>query len=85
MPRSRRQPTLDTREVEALALVRSMIRSGEARKIREDAGLSLSEAAQPVKVDPVTIWRWEAGQRTPRGDDALRYLRVLQVLKKASA
>jgi len=50
--------------------------------MREDAGLSLSELAAAVQVHKVTIFRWEHGQRRPRGEAARRYLEVLDGLAR---
>jgi DNA-binding transcriptional regulator YiaG len=64
-----------------LALVRAMTESGEAREIRQRARVSLTEMAGAVGVAPATVARWEVADRRPRGDAALRYLRVLQSLQ----
>jgi DNA-binding transcriptional regulator YiaG len=69
------------RELERLAKVRQLITTGEARELRIAGGLSLSEAGAPVPVDGSTVWRWENGVRMPRGENALRYLRVLEMLQ----
>lgn len=72
-------------DVEALARVRALCRSGAARAARIAADLSLSEAARPVRVSPSTIHRWETGERRPRGEAALRYGELLeQLLARAS-
>ncbi len=63
-----------------LIRVRRLAATGAARAMREDAGLSLSELADAVQVHKVTIFRWEHGQRRPRGSAAERYLRVLEDL-----
>jgi DNA-binding transcriptional regulator YiaG len=58
-----------------------MARTGVARAIRQEAHVSLREVAQAVEgVDRTTILRWETGQRAPRGEAAIRYLRVLEEL-----
>jgi transcriptional regulator with XRE-family HTH domain len=48
-----------------------------ARKIREKAGVSRRQLAEALAVDGVTIWRWESGHRTPRGDRRRAYARLL--------
>ena len=65
-----------------LIRVRRLITSGEARKRRKEAGISLSEMASGVEVDPSTIWRWETSRRRPHGPPALRYLKVLDQIEK---
>lgn len=69
-----------TSDLEKLARVRRLIAEGEARRLREQAGVTLSEVAGASRVDTATVWRWENGQRRPRGDIALRYLKVLDRL-----
>jgi DNA-binding transcriptional regulator YiaG len=63
-----------------LIRVRRLAATGAARAMREDAGLSLSELADAAQVHKVTVFRWEHGQRRPRGTAALRYLEVLDEL-----
>lgn len=67
---------------EALALVqvRSDLRSGRARAIREAAGLSQAEIARPIGVERATVALWEQHRRIPRGDAALRYAELLRRL-----
>ncbi len=67
----------------ALRDVRSLARSGGARAIRQAAGLSLSEVADVVGVSTVTVYRWEVGERSPRGAPALSYKNLLDVLSGA--
>ncbi len=66
----------------AIARVRRLLSSGEAREWRTRAGLSLAAVGSQVGVDASTIWYWENGQHTPRGDLAVRYLRVLERLER---
>lgn len=70
-------------ELARLVEVRRLTESGEARRRRMAAGLSLSEVAEPSDVDTSTIWRWEMRKRRPRGQAALRYLSVLALLPPA--
>ena len=63
-----------------LIRIRRLTASGAARAIRESAGLSLSEAEAESGVHRTTIWRWEAGERTPHGEPAVRYLEFLDEL-----
>ena len=63
-----------------LARVRSMTKAGTARTVRIAAGLSLGEVAAAVGVSDVSVYRWEQGQRSPRGAAALKYAEVLAAL-----
>jgi transcriptional regulator with XRE-family HTH domain len=51
-----------------------------ARAIRLGAGVTQQELADELAVDRVTVARWEAGDRTPRGQLRLRYVQVLEQL-----
>jgi DNA-binding transcriptional regulator YiaG len=69
---------MDVRDLQRL---RRMCGLGVARTIRQEAGLSLTEAAGASDVDRTTIYRWERGRRRPRpGPAAARYLRLLEEL-----
>ena len=67
-------------ELIAVARVRSLAKSGDAHSIRVSAGVSLAELGSSVGVGPTTVYRWENGQRVPRGDLALAYASVLDAL-----
>jgi DNA-binding transcriptional regulator YiaG len=74
-------PTLSPVTLEqlaALSRVRSLAASGDARAVRERAGLSLSEMAGTIGVGISTLSRWERAERAPRGEAALAYARVLE-------
>lgn len=66
--------------IKALAKIRAMAASGEAREIRQRHNLSLTEMADAIPAGANTLARWELGDRRPRGESALRWLEVLQSL-----
>jgi transcriptional regulator with XRE-family HTH domain len=68
-------------DTQVLVRARRMAATGIARILREEAGLSLSEIAADVGVTKGTIWRWEHGERRPRGEAARRYVEVLDGLE----
>lgn len=70
-------------QVLALSRARSVARTGEARRIREAAQLSLAEVAAAIGVDTSTVHRWETGDRRPRGDAAVRFIELLDELREA--
>jgi DNA-binding transcriptional regulator YiaG len=70
-------------DAERLAKIRSMCRSGEARRRRLAAELSLSEVADSCGVQVATVHRWETGGRRPRREAGLRYLEVLESIARA--
>lgn len=64
----------------AVARLRARLRTGEARAIREAAGVSYIEAARAARVSAESVRRWELGEVTPRGAAAERYAAVLEEL-----
>lgn len=68
-----------------LAATRALARSGEARAIREKAGLSLREMAAALGVSRSAVQRWEMGLRTPRGAITARYGALLTALTEAGS
>lgn len=73
---------MTTQTLLALAEIRAMAVDGRARAIRMAARVSLTEVAESAGVAPATVARWEAGDRRPRGEPALRYRQVLYELAK---
>jgi DNA-binding transcriptional regulator YiaG len=69
----------------ATAKVRRLAASGQARRIRERANVSLTQAAAEIRVAKSTLCRWELGERLPRGGDAAeRWLALLVLLAEFS-
>lgn len=64
--------------------VRRLLASGEAKRVREAAGLSLSEMAGGVPIDTSTLWKWETGRHSPRGQAALQYADLLDLVREAT-
>lgn len=76
-----------TNEALALATLRRMLRSGEAKRIREKAELTQSEIARTLGTTSGAVCHWEALARVPRGELALAYLDLLlklEALQEAS-
>jgi transcriptional regulator with XRE-family HTH domain len=65
--------TTTSEQVLDLARVRRLASSGEARRVRLAAGLSLYDLAGAVGVAAATVHRWERGESRPSGEAALRY------------
>lgn len=65
-----------------LARARRLASSGDGQRIRTGADLSLSEVADAVGVNITTLWRWEHGERSPRGEPAARWARLLDELER---
>jgi transcriptional regulator with XRE-family HTH domain len=64
-----------------LAAVRAAAADGRARQLRLAARLSLADVGRACGVDQSTVYRWETGRRSPRGEAALRYEAFLRALE----
>jgi transcriptional regulator with XRE-family HTH domain len=64
--------------LEAILTIRRLQDSGQARRIREQAGVSVALLARSIGVQEATVWRWETGRSRPREDAALRWLAALE-------
>ena len=73
---------MTARQVIELTEARRLLRSGEARRIRLDAGLSQPEIARTIGVTAGAISRWETCSRRPIGAAALAYAELLTSLRK---
>lgn len=51
------------------------------KRIREDAGVSLREAARAIGVAPTSLSDWEDGVRAPRRENAMKYRALLDALQ----
>lgn len=71
-------PTPAVRLVQARALAAS----GEARQIRQAAGLSMSDIAADIGVTDSAVYRWERGERVPRGRAGADYAALLLRLRE---
>lgn len=67
-------------DLEDLARLRALLKSGAARSIRLAADLSLGEFARALGTSKTTVLRWERGERVPRGELAAAYWRLLRTL-----
>jgi transcriptional regulator with XRE-family HTH domain len=65
--------------------LRSWLATGRALALRKDAGLARSSVARDLAVAESALWRWEHGQRIPRGTHAASYYRLLAKLDRAQA
>jgi transcriptional regulator with XRE-family HTH domain len=55
-----------------------------AREIRQAAGVSQARLAEELGVWELTVYRWEAGARTPRGELRRSYARLLAELDQVT-
>lgn len=67
-------------ELEAIARVRRLLKTGSAKAIRVGAGVSQAELAGTVGVSKGTLSRWESGKRVPGTDLACRLSKTLDGL-----
>lgn len=71
-------------DLTAVARIRAELRSGDARRARESAGVSAAEVARIIRVSRATVSDWEAGRKSPTGEHALAYGKLLAVLRPAA-
>lgn len=67
-------------EMAEVARVRSLAVSGEARRVREHAGVGLRQLARAIDTSPTSLSRWETGECAPRHEAALRWAHALERL-----
>ncbi|MEU7978320.1 helix-turn-helix transcriptional regulator [Micromonospora sp. NPDC049081] len=70
-------------EIMLLVEAHKKARSGDAKRIRQQAGLTMSQVAAVVGVGESTVSRWEGGSRKPRGEHALKWAALLNELERA--
>ena len=54
-----------------------LIDTGDAKTRRTEAGLSLETSARSIGVSSSALFRWESGQRRPRGRNLVAYHKFL--------
>lgn len=64
-----------------LVRARHLCRTGEARALRQRAGLSQGEMATAIGVATPTVQRWEVNDRSPHGEAGSAYGRLLAELQ----
>ena len=65
------------KDAAAVAAVRAACTTGQARRIRKGANLSLQMVARAVGVSHSTVMRWEGAKNLPTGVQAVAYARLL--------
>jgi transcriptional regulator with XRE-family HTH domain len=55
-----------------------------ARQIREAAGVTRARLAEELSVSEMTVYRWEAGARSPQGQMRRAYGRLLADLDRVT-
>lgn len=63
-----------------MAYAREALRDGTGRRLREEARISLREAATVLLVSPASLSLWERGQAAPKGRRAVAYAEWLGTL-----
>lgn len=75
---------MDTSDLQKIAEAHKALASGDARALRLSLRMSVLDLGATVGVSGAAISRWECGKRTPHGETALRYARVLDMLRKVA-
>jgi transcriptional regulator with XRE-family HTH domain len=70
-------------DVALLIRGRQLGSEGRGRRLRERAGLSVSELSRALGVDVATLSRWETGKAKPRPEGALKWAAVCDVIEQA--
>lgn len=73
---------MDDDDLRMRMLALRLLDSGEARKLRHAARVTLAELAADIGVSETSVSRWESGTRLPRGAVATRYGQVLDRLRR---
>jgi DNA-binding transcriptional regulator YiaG len=73
---------METTDLLRLAKARQLSRTGEALAIRLRSALGLQEVAEAAGITANTLRTWEQGSARPRGERALRWLDVLEALRR---
>lgn len=76
---------MGNRDLLLLALARRLASSGEGRRIRQGAAVSLAEIGKTVGAAESTVYRWETGARRPRGAPAIAWAELMRDLERAGA
>ncbi len=58
---------------------------GRGRRIRERANIQQKEMAERLGMTVSGLWRWEHGQRKPRGPKAEKWAQILSALDLSNA
>lgn len=67
-----------------VAQARQYAVTGRGRDLRIAQGLSLRETATAIDVSAAGLWRWERGERVPRGAAAVRWAQLLRQLEASA-
>jgi DNA-binding transcriptional regulator YiaG len=60
-------------------------RTGSGKRIREQANIRQQDLAEQIGITPSGLWRWENGQRQPKGEPAMRWAQLLVRLEIMNA
>lgn len=69
-----------TEDLRLIVKATTLARSGTAKSLRRQAGLTVEAVAREIDVDASTVSRWEGGSRTPRGENAIKWAKLLDQL-----
>lgn len=70
-----------TASVVWIARAHQLLQTGDGRFLRTRAGLSLADVASAAGVTPAAVHAWEGNRYMPRGEHAVRYARLLWILR----
>jgi transcriptional regulator with XRE-family HTH domain len=71
---------MNAKQLLRLTEARRLAASGDGKAIREASGLSLHEVAAAIPLSVSGLFRWENGERVPRGERAVAWAELLEQL-----
>ena len=71
----------ETEELATLVWLRQYLRSGNARELVDEFGLSCVAIGEIIDLTPSNVWNALAGKQFPRRANALRLARLLEQLE----
>lgn len=74
---------MEANQLVLVAKARHLSTSGRGGRIRRAADLSLADIGDAIGASPSTVWRWEKGERLPRGAAAAAWAQLLDSLERA--
>jgi len=73
------------RLLEQITVRRRLPPPPQRRAMRQLAGLSMRHLAEELGVSVTAVGQWERGERSPRGDNLVSYVELLETIRASTA